>query len=499
MSIHLFLRFRCAPAPRATTASGASCKSRRLAFETLEDRQLLNGDPILDWNQIALDAVAEDSLQATPDQGGPTRTSRALAIIHIAMADVVAAIDRSFAAYTYSGKAKPGTSLDAAVAQAAYHTLAKLYPQQADDFRDLFRDYVGDLPDTKATKQGLDLGLAVAKEILNERKRDGSAAAMNYTPVNQPGHHQPDPLHPDQGFLTPGWGKVTPFAIRSGEQFRAKAPPARNSPEYTSNFNELKVVGAWDAETANRDGSAAPDRTAEQTEIGLFWAYDGAPGLGTPPRLYNQIARVIADDQDNTVAENARLFALINIAMADAGIASWETKYIYDVWRPVVAIRAGDTDGNSDTVGEADWRPLGAPASNSGDPNGDFTPPFPAYTSGHATFGAATFRTIANFYDTDNIPFEFQSDELNGVTRGSDGEVRDAVTREFNTLSQAALENALSRLYLGIHWRFDATEGIVQGNAIADYVFAHALQATPNRTSINAARDVAATDRAFAD
>jgi hypothetical protein len=169
--------------------------------------------------------------------------------------------------------------------------------------------------------------------------------------------------------------------------------------------------------------------------------------------------------------ENARLFALVNIAMADAGIASWETKYIYDLWRPVVGIRNGHLDGNPDTPGEPDWRPLGAPASNSGDPDGDFTPPFPAYTSGHATFGGAVFRILERFYGTDDIAFDAQSDELNGITEGANGEIRPAVTRHFDSFGQAMEENAQSRIYLGIHWQFDAQEGIKQGSAIADYVF----------------------------
>ncbi|MBW3597158.1 MAG: phosphatase PAP2 family protein, partial [Planctomycetes bacterium] len=290
----------------------------------------------------------------------------------------------------------------------------------------------------------------------------------------------------DQGFLTPKWGRITPFAMTSGDQFRSPSPPSLDSEAYAAAYNEVLVLGAIDAETADRNGDGAPDRTPEQTQIGLFWAYDGSPGLGVPPRLYNQIARTVAMQQGNSLADNARMFALANIAMADAGIASWESKYTHDLWRPVLAIRLEDTvaapgglDGNPDTAGEADWAPLGAPASNSGDPSADFTPPFPAYTSGHATFGAAMFRTLERFFGTDDIAFDFQSDELNGVTRGSDGVVRPAVTRRFDSFSEAALENAQSRIYLGIHWSFDATEGVSQGNAVADYVFDHKLRPLP--------------------
>jgi hypothetical protein len=163
------------------------------------------------------------------------------------------------------------------------------------------------------------------------------------------------------------------------------------------------------------DGVITPTlRSAEQTTIGIFWGYDGSPGLGTPPRLYNQIARTLAEQQHNSVAENARLFALVNVAMADAGIACWEVKYRDNFWRPVLGIRQADTDGNPDTVADATWKYLGAPRSNApGESN--FTPPFPAYTSGHATFGAALFRTLANFYGRDDLGFAFTSDEFNGA------------------------------------------------------------------------------------
>src|SRR5262249_15425013 len=161
---------------------------------------------------------------------------------------------------------------------------------------------------------------------------------------------------------------------------------------------------------------------------------------------------------------------LVNLAMADAGICCWDAKYVYDFWRPVVALRAGAADGNPLTVGLPGWTPLGAPRSN--DPLGtNFTPPFPAYPSGHATFGAAAFRTLADFYGRDDITFSFTSDEFNGVTRDQDGSVRPVVTRTFHSFSEAAEENGQSRIYLGIHWRFDKVNGIRAGDALADNAF----------------------------
>jgi vanadium chloroperoxidase len=217
--------------------------------------------------------------------------------------------------------------------------------------------------------------------------------------------------------------------------------------------------------TANR-------RTVDETLIGVFWGYDGSRELGTPPRLYNQIVREVATQRANTPAQNARLFALINVAMADAGILAWDQKYIHDFWRPVVGIREHDVSmgptgqGNNDIDEECqpDWLPLGAPSTNS--TNKNVTPNFPAYPSGHATFGAAAFHITRLFYgvavgnrNPDNLlqGLEFVSDEHNGVNKDNKGTVRPRHIRNFpNGLWQMILENGRSRVFLGVHWVFDA-------------------------------------------
>src|SRR5205814_1171640 len=163
--------------------------------------------------------------------------------------------------------------------------------------------------------------------------------AGQYIPDGQIGHHDVDPLNPGQGFLTPAWGGVTPFGIPSTAAIPTRPVPSLTSLEYTQAYVQAKMLGE----------ETSTVRTTDQTEIGLYWGYDVARGLGDPPRLYNQIAREIAVQQDNSVGENARLFALINLSMADAGIESWGVKYRDDFWRPIVAIRQADTDGNSDT------------------------------------------------------------------------------------------------------------------------------------------------------
>lgn len=480
-------------------AESAKALPKPIAFrprlEAFEDRCLLSGDMVLFWNAVALNAEVVDH---TPGAGvpgaglgvnaGPVRSARALAIMHTAIFDAVNALDGSCAPYVFQGKVKFDASMDAAAAEAGHDTLVALYPEQKASFDAALAQSLHGI-DHKALKRGVQLGRKAAHQVLQARAHDGDAVNDPYIPGTGPGVWRTDPFHPTQNAYAPDYGNVKPFGIQSGTQFQVAPPPALNSPEYAAAFNEVKSLGG--------DGITTPtDRTPEQTEIGIYWGYDGAPGLGVPPRLYNQIARTVAVQQGNSEVENARLFALVNVAMADAGVTSWNTKYAYDFWRPVTAIREADPapttndpgaatplpgDGNPNTVADPNWRPLGAPASNpqlSANPNNpptNFTPPFPAYTSGHATFGAALFRTLANFYGTDNVPFTFTSDELNGVTKDASGATRPLSPRSFTSFSQAAEENGQSRIYLGIHWSFDKTQGIAQGNAIADYVFEHMM------------------------
>jgi hypothetical protein len=263
--------------------------------------------------------------------------------------------------------------------------------------------------------------------------------------------------------------------LTSGDQFRVEPPPAMGTRAYAAAFDEVQRLGG--------DGVITPtERTAEQTWIGTYWAYDGTPSLCAPPRLYNQVLVTIADQMQTDFLGLTRLLALANVAMADSGIAIWESKFFYQVWRPVTGIResdrgtgpSGQGDGNRATHGDLTFTPLGAPASNLTGP--DFTPPFPSYPSGHAGFGGALFEVLRQFYGTDDIAFTFTSDEFNGMTRGHDGAIRPAQPRHFSSLSAAEEENGQSRIYLGIHWSFDKTMGIAQGRRVARYVVRNAFQ-----------------------
>jgi len=391
-----------------------------------------------------------------------------MAIVHVAMFEAVNAISGGYLSYTGLPPAAPDTSVKAALGQAAHDTLVALYPSHAARLADELAADLAAVDDPEPQKQaGVDLGRRAARSILELRTGDGSdhpepLIGVDYFPEERPGVWRQDPVSRDPRALGARWAEVRPFVLASASQFRIPPPPAVGSPEYAAAYAEALSLGG--------DGVTTPTaRTEDQTSAGIYWAYDGLPSLCAPPRLYNQIARQLADEQGLDLVETARLLALVNVAMADAAIASWESKYFYNVERPVTAIRAGDDDGNPDTTGDPSFMPLGAPASNATGPN--FTPPFPAYPSGHATFGGTVFQTLRNVFGTDEVAFTFVSDEYNGATVDNQGNVRELHPRSFSSLSQAEDENGQSRIYLGIHWSFDKDEGIAQGRRIADHVF----------------------------
>jgi hypothetical protein len=470
-----------------------TAKATASTAPTLLDRPLRRltnaADSFRYWNQIAVDASGVDHTPLQPgdkrptfgEQLGPGRASRAMAIVHIAIFDAVNSIVGGYRSYTGLPRMFTSASVDAAIAMAAHDTLVAMFPAQKPEFDELLaRDLKLIQPRDRGTKlRGIAIGKIAAARILARRANDGGIQIdplMNgqYPAGDGPGEWRQDPISQVPIALGWKWGEVKPFVMRSGSQFRAPPPPAMNSLAYAEAYNEVKAYGGDDVNTPTV-------RSPEQTQIGLFWAYDGTPSLCAPPRLYNQIAAEVSK-RSTSVIRLARLFALVHTAMADAGIAIWESKFHYKVWRPVTGIRESDPgtgptgsgDGNSQTEGDPTFSPLGAPASNLTGPN--FTPPFPAYPSGHAGFGGALFQMLRNVYGTDRVAFTFVSDELNGVTVGNDGKVRPLVPRSFESFSQAEEENGQSRIYLGIHWSYDKSEGIAQGRRVADYVYRNAFQ-----------------------
>jgi len=422
-------------------------------------------NPVLYWNAVLLEASRRDHSQgyANGQQSGPTNTSRAMAIVHLAIHDAVAYKNKPNAAYLFKKDgvtltAPAGVVVEDAIDGAAITALKAMYPE----FHPFFDDSLGP---TKPV--GFNFGVSVAQALLAARATDGSTAPAPPAPPQGYGIHRPDPYAPGQGLLGAHWGDVEHFV---GPRVNLDPYPGAsrratgdylNDPGFRADFEEVRDFG----------GLRRESRTAKQTLIGVYWGYDGAQGIGVPPRLYNQIARKIIANMGYGVSRTAELFAEINVAMADAGIDAWFYKYRPDLylWRPIVGIRAEHL-----TDGDCFWAPLGMPQTNRLGV-GPRTPPFPAYPSGHATFGAALFQTLRLSLQTapamtvadvlaveggtaPGIPaeeFEFVSDELDGRAADTDGSIRARVERHFSGFPQCVWENSVSRIYLGVHWRFD--------------------------------------------
>lgn len=405
-------------------------KQSVLRVEQLEDRCLLSGNVVLEWNQLALDAIRQTN-------ASPLVASRALAITQAAVYDSVDAIDRSFAPYFADVHASRGASLEAAAAQAAHDTLAALFPSRASIFdAALAADLVG-IPGGRA-RQGTDVGHAVAQQILTWRSTDGSGAVVAYTPGTNPGDWQPTP----PAFLPalgPQWPKVTPFAMTGGSQFRPPTPPALDSAEYATAFNEVKSLGRVDSTT----------RTADQTQIAVFWKDPAASAYAFGH--WNEIAQQVSAERGLDLVADAHLFALLNIATADAIISCWDAKYTYNFWRPVTAIQfAGDSALNPATESDSTWTPLIT------------TPNFPSYTSAHSTVSGAAAAVLTSLFGP-SYHFITGSKGLPGVTRS------------FDSFDAAAAEAGQSRIYGGIHFQFDNQNGLASGHALAQFVVGNFL------------------------
>lgn len=431
-------------------------------------------DSILFWNAVALEANRVS--HSDPDkreQNGPTLSSRALAIVHLAMYDAYPGVvgGAEFPRYLVAPPPPPppGTSAPDAVAGAAYTTLASLFKTQKDFFDAQLGCFDTANPSFK-------FGVEVGKALLALRANDMDARDCGYRFALNRGRHRVDPDNPGQGFHAPFYGaQLRGFAISVRHQL--SRPPFNNgtNPKYLQALKDVRARGIRSDLTATLPNALFDKRrNGLDTLIGIYWGFDGSNRLGTPPRLYNQIIRLVAAQKGNNEGQNARLFAFVNAAMGDAGILAWEQKYCHDFWRPVVGIREHDENlgpraphpGLSVNFNDGDpgWLPLGAPSTNSTGMK-NFTPPFPAYPSGHATFGAAAFHITRMFYgiapndkNNDNLfPGFFVSEEFNGGNRDNDGTVRPRHTRFFpGGLWNMIIENAISRVLLGVHWIFDA-------------------------------------------
>ena len=381
-------------------------------------------DVVLTWNQTMLDAIR---LDATP----PPMASRGMAMVSLAMYDTINAIEGT-PGYYVSLPAQAGTSADAAAASAAHRVLSYLYPGQQALFDTQLAASLALMPNGAGKTDGIALGQNIANAIIAIRATDGWNDFVDYVPGNQPGAWQQTAPMYDVALL-PQWADLTPFALTSPDQFRPAGPPALDSAAYAAALNEVKALGSATGST----------RTADQTQIARFWADGG--GTYTPPGHWDQIAQQIALQQGNSLSANARLFAELNVALADAGITAWNTKYADAFWRPVTAIQQADLDGNALTTADPTWSSF------------LITPPFPEYISGHSTFSGAAAEILTSVFGA-NVGFTTTSLGLPGVTR------------TFTSFEQAAQEAGRSRIYGGIHFEFSNQDGLTAGHQLADFV-----------------------------
>ena len=415
------------------------------------------GNTIQDWNASALDIVRQWTTTSNDPYDGrivtaqPPLVARNLAMIHAAMFDAANAVTVKYDGYRVDLPPQIGASESAAAAAAAFEVAKSLYSavDEIAVWQASLNETLEQVPDGTAKTLGIELGKSVGQAILADRLNDGAKASSTYVPRTEAGKWRrtfPDFLPP----LLSQWPNVKPFALASGDEFRPAPPPSVGSSEYAAAVDE----------TMRKGGFQGSERTVEQTEIALFWADGG--GTATPPGHWNSITTDVTLSQGTGLLETARTFALLNIAMADAGIASWDAKYHYDLWRPIDAIRQADQDGNAGTFGDPSWIPLLK------------TPPFPAYTSGHSTFSGAASAVLTSLFG-ENVAFDSQSDgHLAAEQRPLDPS--QIVTRHFASFNDAAQEAGLSRIYGGIHYRFDNSAGLTLGDLVGTAVVERLLR-----------------------
>jgi len=369
---------------------------------------------VVAWNRIALATSAASAFD-------PPRETRNLAIVQAAVLDaVVAATDRG-TPYAVRVSRPARGSATAAVVAAAHDTLAGLYPDQAANLDHAQADAVAQLPASSATTDGLAIGRATAAAMVALRANDGSATEVPFTPGSGPGQWQPTPpaFRPA---LDPGWGRVTPFLLRSPGQFRPGPPPALDSPRYARDVAEVAVVGS----------STSAVRTQDQTDTARFW-------VATAPQLWNQAVQQMVERRRLDVVESARAFALLGFAGADAFITAWHWKFTYTQWRPVTAIRTTDPS----------WTPLLV------------TPAFPDYPAAHAVYGGAAETVLTTLFGERPGPFHLTSATAPGVTH---------VYGDFHAVAR---EVADARVWGGVHWRSSVEAGRDLGRDVGRYASHH--------------------------
>jgi len=383
------------------------------------------GNVVTDWDAKAV-GIVQTGTAPSPPLG-----FRTMAILHTAMFDAVNSIEPRYKPYKIKLSAAPDTSKEAAAAAAAAAVLIKLFPDAAADIQATLTTYLATLPDGEAKSKGVGLGQEVAAKILEARDKDAATAADAYRPKTKPGVYIPTPI-------TYGWAvaTMTPFALASPSQFRAKPPPSLKSAKWARDYNEIKDMGAKNS----------TKRNARQTEDARFWLVGG-------PLAYDQLPRQIVIARNMDLLDSARFMALFSVATADALIAVLDAKYKYEFWRPITAIRNGDIDGNPNTERDATWQPI------------DATPMHPEYPCAHCILSSSVAAVIEGYLGSDEIPeVLLTSPFLPGVTH------------RFTNLRAFSDEIANARICAGFHYRFSTIAGREMGQKIGAYVVKSVMQ-----------------------
>jgi hypothetical protein len=410
-----------------------TCASLRAGAAAQQGNASEPASPVVQWNRNLLVILRTPGAQ--PATIHPTRS---FAMMHAAIYDAVNSIDRKHRPYRFELSEVPrDASKEAAAAAAAHKVLVVLYPNFKATLDTELQESLSQICDGPDKEQGVRIGQIVGTKVLKLRSQDGSQAQP--TPFvfgDDPGDFQsPPPNFPKPQFTN--WSHVTPFALRRANQFRPGPPPALTSERYTDVFDEVKSFGIADSITASQ----------EQKLAGRFWN-------GAIQNYWNEITQTASVAHDLTTAESARLFALVNLTLADGVIAFYDAKYTYNFWRPVTAIRAAGSDKNSDTIADPDWLPeVGK------------TTPDPSYPGAHAVISAGAAEVLVSFFETDRFRFDVTSEVMPGVDRS------------FTAFWEAAHEATLSRIFAGVHFRTDLTAGHRLGKEIARFVVGNFLTA----------------------
>ena len=390
---------------------------------------------VTDWNLIASNAIV-----VTAGQPPPVSVLH-FAMVHGAVYDAVNATNRGHRPYLAQPPSNPTDSKEAATAAAAFRVLVGIFPGQQGTLQPIYDAYIAALPDNPPGSKaaGIAIGEATASAMLTARMNDGRFGPSPTPYPVAPGVWRPTP--PNFANDPAPWiGNVRTFIVPSAEMLRTDGPNALTSIEYAEDFNEIKEIGSLTSLT----------RTPDQTDAAIFWQ-DHAHAL------FNRMFRALAASQNLDIVDSARLFAMENLAAADASIGCWNDKYYWQFWRPITAIREADTDGNPATAADAAWLPLFHPVTPVLTPPPLVTPPFPDHPSGHACGTSAFMHTLQGFFGTDKIAFSAFSN-------------KSGTTRSFDRFSDVLKEVIDARVWGGIHFRTADTQGSVLGKKVAHYL-----------------------------